>query len=37
MKTKNRFLALALMTVAMLFTACSKDDDNNPVLTYTLI
>ena len=37
MKTTNKFLALALMAVAMVFASCSKDDDDKPVLTYTLI
>lgn len=32
MKMTNKFLALALMAVAMVFTSCSKDDDNDPVV-----
>ena len=32
MKTTNKFLALVLMAVAMVFTSCSKDDDNDPVV-----
>lgn len=32
MKITNKFLALAFMAVAMVFTSCSKDDDNDPVV-----
>lgn len=32
MKSINKFLTLAIMAVAMVFTACSKDDDVNNVL-----
>lgn len=31
MNTKNKFFALALMAVAMVFASCSKDDDVNNV------
>lgn len=32
MKTTNKFLALATMSVTMVFASCSKDNDDNPAV-----